>query len=612
MCGIAGYFGSNSGFSNDFLSNQANSLSHRGPDAEGFFRNGKVGFGFRRLSIIDVATGDQPCFSENKDIVSIFNGEIYNFQELRNLLNSKGHILNSKGDSEIIPHLYEEFGVDFLNQLEGMFAIAIWDKNSDKLILARDRFGEKPLWFEEFDGNLIFASEVKALMQLKRDRNLDYQGIISNLMFGYSGVSHSCISGISMVPPASYISYQNGKINKVQYWSPSKRELDFVGMEEATDQLEDLLLDSIRVRLISERPLGIFLSGGIDSSLITALTSKILSVSPKTFSLGFEESEFDESSRAAKTAKLLGTDHHETTLRLNQDWIFSDLPKILDYPFSDSSFLPTYFLSKFASEHVTVVLSGDGGDEGFGGYDRYRFNIWWQLISRNKISLPALNELKVSNRRVSKWVRAMKFKDPYRRYISMTELISEDVMRSLIKPELLSGFSSSFVNQIAVPDRQSSSELLNFMQRHDLANYLPGDLMFKVDYASMAHGLEVRTPFLSHKVVEFGLNLPSSMKVGARSNKLILRNLANRYLDKELVGGKKRGFAIPREKWIREGLSTQVSELLLDSSSLVRQICQIEMVQQLIRDHSMGAERDEILWPLIILELWHKEYFSAK
>jgi asparagine synthase (glutamine-hydrolysing) len=612
MCGIAGFFGSNPEFSSDFLNNQASSLSHRGPDAKGFFWNGHVGFGFRRLSIIDVATGDQPCFSENKEIVSIFNGEIYNFQELRKLLSTKGHVLAAKGDSEIIPHLYEEFGVDFFNQLEGMFAITIWDKNSDKLILARDRFGEKPLWFEEFDGNLIFASEVKALMQLKRERHLDYQGIFSNLMFGYSGVTHSCITGVKMVPPASYISYQAGKMTTVQYWNPSNEGRNFVSMDEATDELEELLLDSIRGRLISERPLGIFLSGGIDSSLITALTSKILGLSPKTFSLGFEESEFDESSRATKTAKLLGTDHHETTLRLNPDWIFSDLPKILDYPFSDSSFLPTYFLSKFASEHVTVVLSGDGGDEGFGGYDRYRFNIWWQAISRNQISSTTLNELKVSNRRASKLVRALKFKDPYRRYISLTELISEDVMKSLIRPDLVSEISLPFVNSSVIPGDQSSSELLSYMQRHDLANYLPGDLMFKVDYASMAHGLEVRTPFLSHKVVEFGLNLPSSMKIGARSNKLILRNLASRYLDKELVGRKKMGFAIPRAKWIRESLSTQVSDLLLDSKSLVRQICRIEMVQQLIRDHSMGAERDEILWPLIILELWHQELFSSK
>jgi asparagine synthase (glutamine-hydrolysing) len=608
MCGIAGYVGEKEIFQSQLLREQANSLRHRGPDSEGFYTNDSVGLAFCRLSIIDVESGSQPCFSEDGDIVSIFNGEIYNFIELRSHLVTKGHKINSIGDSEIIPHLYEEYGIDFLNQLEGMFAIALWDKRKETLYLVRDRFGEKPLWFEVFGENILFASEVKALLQYKHARKLDYQGIFSNLMFGYSGVKQSCIEGIRMVPPSSFLSFHKGVVELREYWSPKSVDLGFKDINQATDYLEDLLIESIRGRLISERPLGIFLSGGIDSSIIAALTAKLLDEPVKTFSLGFEEKEFDESNRAARTARLLGAEHHQTELKMEANWVIAELPKILDYPFSDSSFMPTYFLSKFAAEKVTVALSGDGGDEGFGGYDRYRLNRYLHLLTRDRLSFSKLDELMVSQRRASKLVRSMEFSDAIRRYVSLTELISARLMRRMLKDDFVNEYEPLFYTQYELRDELKNLSILESMQRHDLRNYLPGDLMFKVDYASMAHGLEVRTPFLSHKVVEFGLSLSDSFKIGARQNKLILRNLAGRYYDQDLLKLRKKGFAIPKAKWLREELNSQISNLLLDSGSFIQTFCKREFIQLLIDDHKKGAEREEIIWPLLILELWHQEW----
>ena len=608
MCGIAGFVGNNKLFSQQLLQEQADSLAHRGPDSEGFYVGENVGFAFRRLSIIDVQTGDQPCFSEDKNIVTIFNGEIYNFQELRINLLSRGHKLNSQGDSEIIPHLFEEFGIGFLEQLEGMFAIAIWDKKSEKLFLARDRFGEKPLWFEVFRENLLFASEIKGLTKFKRERKFDYEGIFSNLMFGYSGVKESCIEGIKMVPPASYISFQKGSVSLVKYWAPIHNERKYKNISDATDELEHLLTESIKGRLISERPLGIFLSGGIDSSVVAALTSKLVDSPIKSFSLGFEDSTFNEADRAAKSASLLGTEHKQIFLEVSPDWIFKDMPKILDYPFADSSFIPTYFLSEFAAKEVTVVLSGDGGDEGFGGYDRYRFNKIMHLLMRNRFSISHLDEQMVNNRRTSKIIRSLEFKNSSMRYVSLTELISKKMMKKLLRDDFLREYNPLNYSQNNFSEYLDNRSLLRWMQMHDLSNYLPGDLMFKVDYASMSHGLEVRTPFLSYKVVEFGLNLPDSLKMSTNQNKLILRNLAGRYLDQDLLKLKKKGFAIPKSKWLRDEIYSQVSDLLLSPDAFIHSFCRKDVIEKFMRDHKNGAERDEILWPLLIMELWHKEW----
>lgn len=608
MCGIAGYVGGHPDFNRELLNRQSDCLKHRGPDDVGHYLGEGVGFAFRRLSIIDISHSTQPCFSQDRKIISIFNGEIYNFQELREILVRKGHKLLSSGDSEVIPHLYEEFGIHFLKLLEGMFAIAIWDSSQQTLILARDRFGEKPLWFETFDNNLLFASEVKALQKFQKIRSIDFSGIASNLLYGYSGIPNSCIEGIRMLPPATYATFNDGELIQNSYWSPEIKPKLKLRMEEATEELLPLLRDSIRKRLISERPLGVFLSGGIDSSLIAALTSEITSEPLNTFSLGFDDPLFDESKLAGKTANSIGTKHHEIILRPNSNWIFDELPKILDYPFSDSSFMPTYFLSKFAAEHVTVALSGDGGDEVFGGYDRYRLNMWWQKASLGLIKFPGINELRVENRRLSKLVRSLEFNDPTQRYVALTQLISKSVLVKLLKPEFLHE-SSPDVSPIAgIKGHCSPDLLLRWMQMHDLRNYLPGDLMFKVDYASMSHGLEVRTPFLCHKVVEFGLSLPAKLKIGLKQNKLILRNLGKDYLHSDILSQKKRGFAIPRAAWIRGPLKNDVRNLLLDSNSFVGTICHREMIEKLLNSHMAGAERDEILWPLIVLELWHRKW----
>jgi len=610
VCGIAGYVGSEPGFNAQLLKNQSDCLEHRGPDDEGIYVGNQVGFSFRRLSIIDVAHGSQPCFNENQEVVSIFNGEIYNFYELRQLLQSKGHKLVSVGDSEVIPHLYEEFGVQFLEHLEGMFAIALWDNREQKLLLARDRFGEKPLWFESVNGNLLFGSEVKALLKFKKKRNLDYVGISKNLLYGYSGVSKSCIEGVRMVSPASYVTFKDGVIEERCYWSPEINPKTGLTIDGATEELISLLNHSIKQRLISERSIGIFLSGGIDSSLIATLTSQLLPESINTFSLGFEDSSFDESKNARITAERIGSKHHETILRPDAKWIFEELPKILDYPFADSSFMPTYFLSKFASQSVTVALSGDGGDEAFGGYDRYRFNLWWQKLTLGSFSYPKNHELKLQNRRLGKWMRSLQFRDPQMRYEALTQLISKSVLVQILKPDFVRDMPNRNLELPKNLETKTSDSLLRWMQLHDLRNYLPGDLMFKIDYASMSHGLEVRTPFLSHKVVEFGLNLPAEFKIGLRRNKLILRHLGSRYLDERILNQKKRGFAIPRANWIRGPLRNQVTELLLDEDSFVGMICNRAKLEKLLLDHMGGAERDEILWPLIILEMWHKRFLE--
>ena len=614
MCGIAGGVG-NRAPKSDELSRQLDSIHHRGPDETGRFLSDGIALGIRRLAIIDVGTGQQPVSNESQTIHLVFNGEIYNFKSLRDDLSSKGHHFRSNGDSEVLVHLYEEYGIEFIQKLSGMFAIAIWDSRDKSLTVIRDRMGKKPLWYaHQSDGTFIFGSEVKAIKDAGVSTTLRKEAISEVMQFGYVNAPRSAYNEINQLPPASYGIWREGKLGIKKYWSPDFETVNEISYEDALTETKKLIRDAVERRLISERPIGSFLSGGFDSTIVTAYMTQLVPGKVKTFSIGFDDPRYDESAYARAVAKYLGTEHIEEKLTPDPALLLQQLSSTLDQPFADSSIIPTFMLSKFARQEVVVALGGDGGDEVFGGYDRYlAAPVMQQWNSLLKVAAPlsaGLTSAGVINNRKIKRILAQVQSHPTlaARYLSILSLGQAPELKQLIGHDFHSmAASAEFISHFALPGARDD---LSRMIRSDFQWYLPGDLLVKADLATMANSLEVRAPLLDHDVVEWATRLPSEYKIKGRATKHILKDIARSLVPSELIDRPKMGFAIPRADWLRTGLRTMTYDLLTDTTAQGRGWFIPSEVEKILADHKSGQDRDSLIWPMLMLELWARTWLD--
>jgi asparagine synthase (glutamine-hydrolysing) len=634
MCGIAGgiWLHDRPGINRDVLIKMTDAIQHRGPNDSGhlFIHSSlnpslasasptpNVALGFRRLSIIDLATGNQPLANEDGTIQIVFNGEIYNYVELRHRLEGAGHTFRSNSDTETIVHLYEDLGLDCFEHFNGMFAIAIWDQRRERLVLARDRLGKKPLYYAMLDGQLFFASELKSLMQIPGlAREMDAGAIDHYLTYQYIPHPHSIYRGIKKLEPGHLAVFEGGVLRVERFWKVDwSKEID-VSRASAQETLLELLTDAVRIRLRSDVPLGAFLSGGIDSSLIVALAQKQLEEPIRTFSIGFSEADFDETRFAKIVADHVGTKHTRFEVTPDALNIVDTLVAQYDEPFSDSSAVPTWYLSELTSREVTVALSGDGGDELFGGYERYRALAWsgslqrWglaQLLNQPWLlkRLPDSTARRSLLRRVRRFCEALN-QPPIERYMNWIQIFGEAARLDL--------YQESFVEQL--PDRNPIDFLRSAWQRSgkrdlisaasaaDLQTYMPCDLMTKVDIASMAHSLEARQPMLDYRLVEWAASLPSHLKLARSFGKKILIETFYDMLPKEIWHRPKMGFGVPIGKWFRTSLRDRTYDALLSSNARCHSIFRRESISNLVEEHMSGrANQAYRLWNLLILELW--------
>lgn len=614
MCGIAGGVG-NSAPDKGQLVRVLDSINHRGPDERGMYLDPGVALGICRLAIIDVGTGQQPVSDETDSINLVFNGEIYNFMELRESLVSKGHKFRSKGDSEVLVHLYQEHGIDFVQKISGMFAIAIWDSRDESLILIRDRMGKKPLWYAKTgDGSLFFASEVKALRAAGVTCTLRPEAVAEVMSFGYVTAPHSGFHEVNQLPPASVGIWRQGSWTTFQYWTPDFSVTEKISFPDALDQTKILIKAAVERRLISERPLGSFLSGGYDSTVVTAYMTQLIPGKVKTFSIGFEDPRFDESTHARAIANYLGTEHVEEKLSPDPALLLQEIAATLDQPFADSSIIPTFMLAKFARREVVVALGGDGGDEVFGGYDRYSAipamqNINLLIAAFSPVAKAALMSGAISNRKVKRILSQMNSHPTLAsRYRAAMSLGSDFELSGLLAPDFKSRLlAPAFEDEFARPGAKDN---LSKMLRSDLERYLPGDLLVKADMATMANSLELRSPLLDHELVEWATRLPSDFKIKGGQRKFILKEVARSLVPKELVDRPKMGFAIPRAEWLRTGLREMSFDLLTDATAKNRGWFNLKEVERTLKDHMEGHDRDALLWPMVMLELWARNWLD--
>jgi asparagine synthase (glutamine-hydrolysing) len=623
MCGIAGMVDarSESNITEALVRQMCNRIIHRGPDDEGIYVEDGAGLGMRRLSIIDLSGGHQPVFNEDRSAWIVFNGEIYNFPELRPGLERRGHRFYTKTDTEVIIHLYEEMGAECVQKLRGMFGLAIYDKAKRKLLLARDRLGKKPLHYALLNDRLYFGSEIKSILAVAPElAQVNPQGLLEYLYYGYVPDPMSAFSGIQKLPPGHLLEFENGKISVRQYWDLPKYSVYTPNSEEeCLEELERRLLEATRVRLISDVPLGAFLSGGTDSSTVVALMARASSGPVKTFSIGFKNHDFNEAEYARSVARKFGTDHHEMILEPDVVQTVQDLTSSLEEPFGDSSMLPTYYVSQMARRHVTVALSGDGGDEIFAGYNRYRIQAdrrifesvpqWARTFYRERIfpRVPRNARGRQFSYNVSlpwreRYVDTLSFLPGFERH---TPLLSDDfreVQRNSEDPRnsLLRYFAGA-------PASDPVSELLYV----DTKTYLVGDILTKVDRMSMLNSLEVRVPILDHQVVEWVTSLPVEWKLRGRQQKYILRKLAQRVgVPDEVLNRPKQGFALPLEHWMRHELKDMLM-ILLEPRTLQRGYFQPNGIRKLMDDHLVGGkELSARIWRLLIFELWHRNFLE--
>ncbi|MGH7856780.1 MAG: asparagine synthase (glutamine-hydrolyzing), partial [Candidatus Binatia bacterium] len=555
MCGIAGKLNLDPAepVAAETVRAMCAALRHRGPDDDGFLFDGPVGMGMRRLSIIDLSTGRQPIRNEDGSVWVVYNGEIYNFPELRRSLEAAGHRFYTATDTEVIVHLYEEHGEDFVERLAGMFAIALWDRRERKLILARDRLGIKPLYYHLDGRRLLFGSEIKAILEDDVDRDLDLQALHDYLSLNYVPGPRSIFRSIRKLPPAHLLVCAAGRVRLRRYWE-LRCSTENAGrpVESLCEELHDLLEDTVRGHLLSDVPVGVFLSGGLDSGSLVALASRVTNGPVRTFSIGFDDPSYDELAEARAVVRKFGTDHHEMIVRPDAVTLLPALVRAFDEPFADSSAIPVYCVSRLAREHVKVVLSGEGGDEVFGGYETYAAYKIAALYRR----LPSLlatqlipflvRQLPVSHRRVSFDYKAKRFVEkallpPVDGHFGWKVIFSEDA-----KAALYAGGPNGFESPIGAwreaYARCGSPEPLTRLQHVDLEIYLPDDILVKADRMSMASSLEARVPYLDHRVVEFAASLPASLKVHGLTKKYLLRRTMAPHLPKRIVNGRKRGF----------------------------------------------------------------------
>jgi asparagine synthase (glutamine-hydrolysing) len=613
MCGISGGVGPNAP-KQALLEAQLKSIEHRGPDDKGTYFSDGVGLGMCRLAIVEVAAGKQPASDSSEKIHIVWNGEIYNYRELRAELEQLGVYCRDTSESEVVINLYLEFGLNFINKLNGMFAIAIHDERNNTLHLIRDRMGKKPLWISELnDGTLFFASEVRALMLARPDRTLRTEMISEVMQYGYINSPNSAFNEIHQVPPASVLTWENGKSNLSIYWVPDFDTKVNISYGEALEVTKKLIEAAVSRRLVSERPIGSFLSGGYDSTIVTAYMAKLMPEKVQTYSIGFDSDAYNEAHHAEKVANFLGTNHHQEILYPDPALVIETIAKVLDQPFADSSIVPTYLLTKFARENLIVALGGDGGDEVFGGYDRYLAAPAIQklnpILDLARIAfLYNKGESFTKNRKVNRLLSQIEPKSSLAaRYSSIVSLNELPKLIKLLNRNFYSSKAEvAFLNQFI----SGNISTLDRMTRSDLAAYLPADLLVKVDIATMAAGLELRSPMLDVNVVEWGLSLPKRYKVKGFETKHILKDVARSLVPGELIDRPKMGFGIPRAEWLRTGMKEMVIETLTDNTATQRGWFNAVEVKEVIGNHMEGRDRDNVLWPMLMLELWARTWLD--
>jgi len=602
-------------------------MVHRGPDSEGLMVSSGVALGMRRLAIIDLVTGEQPTFNEDKSVAVILNGEIYNYRELRQDLEKRGHSFRSQSDTEVLPHLYEEYGDELVQQLNGMFAFALWDSRQRRLLLARDRFGEKPLYWAVFDSTLLFASEPKVLLAHPAVKtSLNLQALRRYLSFDYVPAPLTIYQGINKLPAAHTLTLEDGKIETRSYWCLSYKPKQPPPSEiEAAEHLRELLADSVRMRLVSDVPLGVLLSGGVDSSTIAALAVRASSEAVKTFSISFAESSFDESGYARAVAKFLGTDHHEERLSANLAAnLVGEIGSWMDEPFSDPSLVPTYLLSRFTRKHVTVALGGDGGDELFAGYPMYRGHRWAENYSRiphllrARVIEPLIGLLPVKTKNLSFDYKATRFiagtkYDRVARHHIWFGSFNPAEQEMLLTPEVLRNSDPDVYREARqMLNECDSSDLVEQMQSLDTRLYLAEDILTKVDRASMAVSLEVRAPFLDSRVAEFAASLPANYKLRGRKTKYILKRAITDILPPFVARRGKKGFGVPVAEWLKGKLRPLARDLLSPERVRKAGVFNPDYVTKLQDEHERGVvNHRKLLWTLLMFELWHESFIET-
>lgn len=627
MCGIAGFADGSIGNLHTQAARQeaeftlvhrmCDVIRHRGPDDEGIHVEPGVGLGMRRLSIIDLAGGRQPIHNETSTVWVVFNGEIYNYRELRAELEALGHRFYTSSDTESIVHAYEQWGEDAFRRLRGMFGIALWDQPRRTLLLARDRAGQKPLHYAERKGRLYFGSEIKSLLAVGAvEPTLNLEALDHYLAFQYTPRETSIFDGVRKLPPAHFLRWRDGRAEIKQYWQVSAEET-FTGTEQdAVEALHGVLREAVESHMMSDVPLGAFLSGGVDSSAVVGMMAQASSRPVKTFSIGFDDPEFDELEHARAVARHFGTDHHEFVVRPDGLTILDDLISHFDEPFADSSAIPTWYVSEIARRHVTVVLSGDGGDELFGGYDRY---LPHPRVARfDRIPMPGLRTaaslawpLLPHGARGKNFLRHVA-QDASGRYVDSIVQFQADERAALYGDGARAALAARAEATLARHfDRFRALPHDSGMMRFDFETYLPEDVLTKVDRMSMAHSIESRVPLLDNKVIDFAATLPASLKIKNGRRKHILKETLRPLLPPGILDRRKQGFGIPLGNWFRGGLTGLFSDVLDAPKTKQRGYFEPAFVSRLLREHLAG-ERDHTprLWQLLVFELWHRQYLD--
>jgi len=629
MCGICGQINlNNESVDENLLKSMTSCLLHRGPDDEGIYLKNNVGLGHRRLSIIDLSPlAHQPMSNEDGTIWIVYNGEIYNFPELREDLRKKGHIFRSKSDTETIIHLYEEYGAECLKYLRGMFAFALWDEKSQSLFLARDRIGKKPLYYRHSQNTFVFASEIKSILQDRSFlRKPDHAAIHHYLTYQYVPSPWTAFEGIKKLPPAHYLVLKNGHAKIERYWKLSFLPKHKIKEEDLKKEIIERLKEAVRIRLISDVPLGAFLSGGIDSSATVALMSGMMNEPVKTFSIGFKEKAYDELKYAKMIANRFRTSHTEFMVEPRAIELIDKLVWHYNEPFADSSAIPTYYVSKLAREHVTVILNGDGGDEDFAGYGRYVANEFSRVIHRffptpvAKAILPFVMAMPHGTDPDNFFWRLKRFLQEYIKSPEMRNAhwlchFTTEMKSELYADGFLSQFSGIDSFELLL-DKYKEAEAESFLDKTlyaDVMMYLPDDLLVKVDVASMANSLEARSPFLDHEFMEFIARIPSELKLRGRTTKYILKEALKGILPDEVLYREKMGFGVPLDHWFRNELKEMAYDTLLSDRALQRGYFKKEAVKKILDEHLAGKWNwHNHIWNLLMLELWHRMFIDAR
>ena len=616
MCGIAGelLFGERANV--ERVQAMCNRIVHRGPDDEGFHEDGPCAIGMRRLSIIDLNTGHQPISNEDGTVWIVFNGEIYNYQELRRDLIARGHRMRTNSDTEVLVHLYEEFGPEGVSKLRGMFAYAIWDGRKRRLFLARDRFGKKPLYYARLADRFVFGSELKCLREAGVPLEINEEALRLYFLLTYIPDPLSPYQSVAKLPPGSWmICHADGRTEQGVYWKlpePAETAPASTSEEEMAERIRDIFDESVRMRLISDVPLGGFLSGGIDSSSVVASMAVQTGAGVKTFSIGFEEAGFNELPYAALVARKYATDHHEIVVRPDAIDLVSKIGRYFDEPFGDSSAIPTFVVSEFARRHVTVVLTGDGGDELFGGYESFfateRLKRADAIPLAMRRALAALAEMLPYSAYGKNFLRMISRPSALDRYFE-NNTVPYFLRERLLEPQwMLPGDGAYITRSLASTLPRRDADVLTQAMYFEATAKLTGDMLVKVDRMSMANSLEVRCPMLDHVLAECAAEIPHAWKIrNGRGKQIFIKAMGDR-LPPELLDRPKQGFGVPIEKWFRESLKDFVTDHLTSSAFLGRNIVTPSFVRHLLDEHASGRRGNHhYLWMLLMLELWFRE-----